>query len=78
MFFSLKKDVFLTPYSKFPKMLKKGLEYKISNLSNLKEFTRVIKEYERKGDSFIHVLIVTVNKTFITPIEREDIHQLAM
>jgi len=54
------------------------VEYKISNLSDLKEFTRVMKEYERKGDSFIHELIVTLNKTFITPIEREDIHQLAM
>ncbi|MEH7611430.1 DUF47 domain-containing protein, partial [Gottfriedia acidiceleris] len=33
--------------------------------------------YETKGDTFIHQIIVELNKTFITPIEREDILELA-
>ena len=37
-----------------------------------------MKEYESKGDSFIHEIIMELNKAFITPIEREDILQLAM
>ena len=54
------------------------VEYKIKNASDLKEFSMRMKEYESKGDSFIHEIIMELNKAFITPIEREDILQLAM
>ncbi len=54
------------------------MEYKIKNASDLKEFSMRMKEYESKGDSFIHEIIMELNKAFITPIEREDILQLAM
>lgn len=54
------------------------LEYKITGEKNLREFSRVIKDYETKGDDYIHDLIVALNKTFITPLEREDILALAM
>lgn len=37
-----------------------------------------MKEYERKGDTFVHKVIHDLNKVFITPIEREDILALAM
>lgn len=30
------------------------VEYKIKNASDLKEFSMRMKEYESKGDSFIH------------------------
>lgn len=82
IFSSAKKDVFFTMLHSISENVKESaqyfVEYKIKNMSDLKEFARVMKEYETKGDSFIHELIVSLNKTFITPIEREDILQLAM
>jgi uncharacterized protein len=82
MIFSPKKDVFFDLLFTISENVKESaqyfVEYKIHNVSDLKEFARVMKEYERKGDSYIHELVVELNKTFITPIEREDIHQLAM
>lgn len=53
-------------------------KFKISNGTNLKEFAKTMKQYEKRGDTFIHKIIVTLNKTFITPIEREDILALAI
>ncbi len=36
-----------------------------------------IKDLEHKGDGFTHDLVLKLNKTFITPLDREDIHALA-
>ncbi|HEX7076851.1 MAG TPA: DUF47 domain-containing protein [Candidatus Eisenbacteria bacterium] len=36
-----------------------------------------IKELESRGDQLTHDLISTLNRTFITPFDREDIHALA-
>ncbi len=36
-----------------------------------------IKFVEHKGDQLIHGLMTKLNKTFITPFDREDIHALA-
>jgi uncharacterized protein len=35
-----------------------------------------IHEIEHQGDDLIHELVGRLNKTFITPIDREDIHSL--
>jgi len=35
-----------------------------------------IKDLEHKGDELTHKVIDELNKTFITPIDREDIHDL--
>jgi predicted phosphate transport protein (TIGR00153 family) len=35
-----------------------------------------IKELEKQGDDLTHEVIDLLNKTFITPIDREDIHDL--
>lgn len=53
-------------------------EYKLKNVSDLKIFSEKMKEYETKGDTFVHEVIKELNDAFITPIEREDILQLAM
>lgn len=53
-------------------------EYKLKNVSDLKLFSEKMKEYETKGDIFVHEVITQLNDAFITPIEREDILQLAM
>ncbi len=36
-----------------------------------------IKEIEHRCDGLIHELVRTLHRTFITPIDREDIHDLA-
>jgi uncharacterized protein len=36
-----------------------------------------IKEVEHKCDFLTHAIIQRLNKTFVTPIDREDIHELA-
>jgi len=38
---------------------------------------RAIKDTEHKGDSQTHEIIRRLNKTFITPFDREDIYALA-
>jgi len=36
-----------------------------------------VKRYENAGDELTHEIMVKVNKTFVTPFDREDIHRLA-
>jgi uncharacterized protein len=53
-------------------------DFKIKDGESLKEFGNEMKKYEQKGDNCVHEIIVELNNTFITPIEREDILQLTM
>lgn len=39
---------------------------------------QTIKGIEHKGDEITHKIIDNLNKTFITPIDKEDIHQMAV
>ncbi len=45
--------------------------------SELQECATRIKDLEHKGDELTHRVIDELNKTFITPIDREDIHDLS-
>jgi hypothetical protein len=38
---------------------------------------RLIKDVEHKGDSKTHEIIKTLNKSFVTPFDREDIYALS-
>lgn len=82
MVFGSKRDVFFDKILLVAKNLEESAKYlidvKVKNVSDLKEIASVMKSYETKGDTYIHELIIDLNKTFITPIEREDILQLAM
>ncbi|WP_042356590.1 DUF47 domain-containing protein [Bacillus rubiinfantis] len=77
-----KQDKFSVLLNKISVNLKESsnffTEYKLKNVSDLKIFSEKMKEYESKGDSFVHEIIKELNDAFITPIEREDILQLAM
>jgi uncharacterized protein len=53
-------------------------DYKLNNVSDLKVFSERMKEFETKGDTFVHEVIKELNNAFITPIEREDILALSM
>jgi len=36
-----------------------------------------VRQIERAGDELTHAILTKLNQTFITPFDREDIHQLA-
>ncbi|MED3575123.1 DUF47 domain-containing protein [Cytobacillus praedii] len=77
-----KKDKFDTLLSNIALNVKEGAnyfaDYKLNNVSDLKVFSETMKDYESKGDSYVHEVIKELNNAFITPIEREDILALAM
>ncbi len=47
------------------------------NFEGVEEKAQRIKELESRGDTITHSLIDKLNRTFITPFDREDIHALA-
>jgi predicted phosphate transport protein (TIGR00153 family) len=77
-----KKDKFTTLLQNISVNLKESADFfadfRLKNVSDLKIFFETMKEYESKGDTFVHEIIQELNKAFITPLEREDILQLAM
>ncbi|MGG1311598.1 MULTISPECIES: DUF47 domain-containing protein [Cohnella] len=46
------------------------------DLPDTAAFAKQMKEFEHRGDTFAHLILTELNKTFITPIEREDIMAL--
>ncbi|WP_442593542.1 DUF47 domain-containing protein [Neobacillus sp. D3-1R] len=77
-----KKDKFSSLLSDMAVNLKESAnyfaDYKLKNVSDLQIFFEKMKEYETKGDTYVHEVIKELNNAFITPIEREDILHLAM
>ncbi len=49
----------------------------MENFENASEQVKQIKDVEHLGDEITHDIVLKLNKTFITPIDREDIHDLA-
>jgi predicted phosphate transport protein (TIGR00153 family) len=49
----------------------------VHNFSDARAKAHAIKEVEHQGDSLTHEIVKRLNTTFITPIDREDIHDLA-
>jgi predicted phosphate transport protein (TIGR00153 family) len=49
----------------------------MENFDNLEERAKEIYEVEQDGDMLTHDIMKKLNRTFITPIDREDIHALA-
>lgn len=43
-----------------------------------KEFVNKLKDIENHGDDITHSIIEALNKTFVTPFDREDIHQITV
>ncbi len=46
------------------------------DFSGVEEKVRHIKELEHEGDRITHETLDRLNRTFVTPLEREDIHRL--
>jgi hypothetical protein len=82
MISSRKPDPFFSSLLKIAQNVQEAAHYaddfKITTVSDLKEISVHVKNYETAGDQLIHELIVMLNKSFMTPIEREDILQLSI
>ena len=81
MFSSKKQDPFFTALLQISETVREAAHYaddfNIVSVADLKELSVKIKNYETEGDKLIHDLIQKLNKSFMTPIEREDILHLA-
>ncbi len=49
----------------------------LKNIGSIEEKSKTIYELEKDNDLVTHEIMRRLNKTFITPIDREDIHELA-
>jgi predicted phosphate transport protein (TIGR00153 family) len=49
----------------------------LKNYDNIEERQHKIKDIEHQGDDFVHEIFEELNKTFLTPIDHEDISSLA-
>ncbi|MGE7622245.1 DUF47 domain-containing protein [Viridibacillus sp. NPDC096237] len=82
MFSSKKQDPFFASLLKIAETVNEAVHYandfKITSIADLKELSVSLKQYETDGDKLIHELIFMLNKSFMTPIEREDILELAV
>ncbi|MBB6731185.1 DUF47 family protein [Cohnella zeiphila] len=75
-----KKDIFFKTLEEMADLIVEAAERFASamngELKNVGDFAVEMKEFEHKGDQLAHVIFTELNKTFITPIEREDILEL--
>ena len=82
MFSSKKPDPFFEGLLNIAKNVQQGANYAkectIAKVADLKQIQIKMKSYETAGDKLIHDLIVKLNDSFMTPIEREDILSLAI
>jgi len=49
----------------------------VHNFTDARVKLHAIKEVEHQGDQITHEIVRRLNTTFITPLDREDIHALA-
>lgn len=81
MFNRKKNDPFFDSLAKIAENVQEAMHYandfRITSFEDLAEISTRMKKYETDGDTLIHELIVMLNKSFMTPIEREDILALA-
>jgi len=48
-----------------------------ANFVDVERKVEQIDRFEKEGDELTHAILTKLNQTFITPFDREDIHQLA-
>ncbi|MFD1886741.1 DUF47 domain-containing protein [Paenibacillus wenxiniae] len=74
-----KKDIFFETLENMADTIVQAADYfaeQIASLQDIPQFTKTMKDYENKCDSYTHTIITELNKTFITPLERDDIMDL--
>ncbi|QWU16923.1 hypothetical protein SAMN04487895_110165 [Paenibacillus sophorae] len=74
-----KKDIFFETLENMADTIVQAADYfaqHLSDLSDLELFAGEMKKYESQCDTYTHTVIKELNKTFITPLERDDIMAL--
>ena len=67
-FFEQHADVLVRGTAKFATLFEPG--------ADIAAITRQVRELEHEADSITHKCVEALHKTFITPIDRDDIHRL--
>jgi uncharacterized protein len=73
-------NTFFDMFSQMSENLIAGARAMVELFSDFSDVDRKISEIrriERTGDELTHSVLTKLNQTFITPFDREDIHQLA-
>lgn len=76
---SPKEDKFFDMFVTFSETIHKSsvlLKEFLMDVSNPQEKYTAIKDLEHEGDQLLHNIYEELNKSFITPIDREDIHMI--
>lgn len=71
-----KKDIFFETMENMADKIVQAADYFAQNVSKYEDvnlFASEMKKYESECDEFTHTIIKELNKTFITPIDRDDI-----
>lgn len=79
--FRKKKEVFYEYFLLVMKNIKLGVdvfEEQLNNLDKVDDIHLKLKTVEQMGDQYTHEIITQLNKSFITPLEREDILALTL
>jgi predicted phosphate transport protein (TIGR00153 family) len=74
-----KKNEFFDLFARHAALTVQGaqqLQALLSDLNHVEEQTRRIKATEHDGDTIAHQTLEMLHKSFITPIERGDIHRI--
>lgn len=77
--FKRKNDVFFNTFEAMADTILEAVLYFQQNVSNIEDVTRFardMKEFESQCDRHVHTILTELNRTFITPIERDDIMSL--
>jgi predicted phosphate transport protein (TIGR00153 family) len=75
-----KDTSFFKMFSAMSDNLIAGAQALVDLFADYREVDKSIEEVrriERAGDELTHAILIKLNQTFITPFDREDIHQLA-
>lgn len=77
-----REDIFFTLFKEQIKLIEKAavmLKELVENYDkiDIKEHMKKMTEVEHMGDDAVHKVAVQINKVFVTPIDREDIHELS-
>jgi uncharacterized protein len=68
---------FLEQYADLARECSAKLMELFRDFDNKETKYKEIRDIEHKGDDLMHKIVEELNSTFITPIDREDIHELA-
>ena len=75
-----KDENFFELYRRQAALVRQGciqLDEMMREFDRLEERARLLKDVEHQGDLVAHELFERLNRTFITPLDRDDIHDLA-